>query len=139
LPEARQLTPAGGAKPLVTALSGDPLYFAIEQAGRKTLVLTVNLDQGDLTFRTAFPIMATNALAWFAGQSAELRESLASGAVAEMELPTVRGADILVCQAPSGKTVTLPRGVAKSAIGPLDECGVWQVVREASGGREPAE
>ena len=74
LPEARQLTPAEGAKPLVTVLSGDPLYFAIEQQGRKVLVLTVNLDQGDLTFRTAFPIMATNALGWFAGQSGELRK-----------------------------------------------------------------
>ena len=28
LPEAKQLTPAAGAKPLVTALSGDPLYFS---------------------------------------------------------------------------------------------------------------
>ena len=47
----------------------------------------MNLDQGDLTFRTAFPIMATNALAWFAGQSGELRESLATGAVTEVALP----------------------------------------------------
>src|SRR5205814_7366323 len=60
LPEAKQLAPIADARPLVTALSGDPLYFAIEQPGRKVLVLTVNLDQGDLTFRTAFPMMATN-------------------------------------------------------------------------------
>src|SRR5205085_8729102 len=101
LPEAKQLTPSEGAKPLVTALSGDPLYFAIEQPGRKTLVLTVNLDQGDLTFRTAFPIMATNALSWFAGQSGELRESLAAGAVTEVTLPS--GDRLLVCQKPSGR------------------------------------
>src|SRR5437764_2630729 len=79
LPEAKQITPIAGAKPLVTALSGDPLYFSIEQPARKVLVLTVNLDQGDLTFRTAFPIMTTNALGWFAGQSGELQESLATG------------------------------------------------------------
>src|SRR5205823_7864884 len=128
LPEARQLTPPEGAKPLVTALSGDPLYFSLEQPGRKLLVLSVNLDQGDLTFRTAFPIMATNALAWFAGQSGELRESLATGAVSEVALPS--GADNLVCQTPAGKTLQMPRGVSKVALGPLDACGLWRVTRE---------
>jgi hypothetical protein len=135
MPEAKQLTPAAGAKPLVTALSGDPLYFAVEQPGRKALVLTVNLDQGDLTFRTAFPIMATNALAWFAGQSGELREALASGSVNELALPAARGSDLLVCQAPSGKTIDLPASATKVSIGPLDECGIWQIttrVKEAS-------
>src|SRR5262245_16638447 len=126
LPEAKQITPVEGAKSLVTALSGDPLYFAIEQPGRKMLVLTVNLDQGDLTFRTAFPIMATNALGWFAGQSGELRESLATGAVTEVALPD-RGDRLLVCQSPSGKTISLPQGIEKAAIGPLDACWLWQI------------
>jgi len=130
LPEAKQITPVEGAKPLVTALSGDPLYFAIEQPGRKVLVLTVNLDQGDLTFRTAFPIMATNALSWFAGQSGELRESLAAGAVTEVAVPEERGERPLVCQTPSGRTLSLPTGVSKATIGPLDECGIWSLVRE---------
>jgi hypothetical protein len=131
LPEAKQLTPAAGAKPLVTALSGDPLYFSVEQPGRKLLVLTVNLDHGDLTFRTAFPIMATNALAWFAGQSGELRESLPAGAVTEVALP-IGGAAILVCQTPAGKTLPLPQGVSKVALGPLDACGLWQITHQAT-------
>jgi hypothetical protein len=131
LPEAKQLTPIAGAKPLVTALSGDPLYFALERPGQKVLVLTVNLDQGDLTFRTAFPIMATNALAWFAGQSGELRESLAAGAVTEVALPG--GAENLVCQTPAGKTLSLPTGVSKVALGPLDACGLWRVTRQVVG------
>lgn len=130
LPEAKQLTPAAGAKPLVTALSGDPLYFSVEQPGRKVLVLTVNLDQGDLTFRTAFPIMATNALAWFAGQSGELRESLATGAVTDVALPK-NGADV-VALSPSGKTISLPHGIEKAAIGPLDACGIWQIVPQVA-------
>src|SRR5207247_8666739 len=122
------------SKPLVTALSGDPLYFSLEQPGRKLLVLSVNLDQGDLTFRTAFPIMATNALAWFAGQSGELRESLAAGAVTEVSLPAASGADILVCQTPSGKTLPLPAGAAKAAIGALDQCGIWQITKSIAPG-----
>ena len=133
LPEARQLTPVKNARPLVTALSGDPLYFAVDEPGRKALVLTVNLDEGDLTFRTAFPIMVTNALAWFAGQSGELRESLAAGAVTDVALPSTVGP--LVLESPSGKRLPLPQGIASAAIGPLDECGVWRVqklITEAS-------
>jgi hypothetical protein len=132
LPEARQLTPANGHVPLVSALSGDPLYFSLEQPGRKLLVLTVNLDEGDLTFRTAFPILITNALAWFAGQSGELRESLAAGSVTEIELPAGDAAPVaLVLKSPSGKTRPLPQGAAKTNVGPLDECGVWSVVPQA--------
>jgi hypothetical protein len=125
LPEARQLTPAKNAQALVTALSGEALYFAVDEPGRKALVLTVNLDQGDLTFRTAFPIMVTNALAWFAGQSGELRESIAAGAVADVSLPS--GAGPVEAVSPGGRRLPLPLGVTSAAVGPLDECGVWKV------------
>jgi hypothetical protein len=137
LPEARQLTPAAGHVPLVTALSGDPLYFSIERPGGKVLVLTVNLDQGDLTFRTAFPIMVTNALGWFAGQAGELRESLAAGAVTEVVLPAASDTaeQPLVLRSPSGLTRPLPAGLAKTSIGPLDEGGVWSI--QAAGSVSP--
>src|SRR4029453_14020554 len=96
-------------------------------------VLTVNLEQGDLTFRTAFPIMATNALGWFAGQAGELRESLASGAVTEVALPAATiGAEILVCRTPGGKALSRPQGVGKGPIGPADECGLWSITRQSS-------
>jgi hypothetical protein len=90
------------------------------------LVLTVNLDQGDLPLRTAFPIMATNALAWFAGEKGELREALAAGATTEVTLPTRSGEFLL--RAPDGRTRRLPPGVGKTTIGPLDQCGIWKVV-----------
>jgi hypothetical protein len=133
LPEARQLTPPPGHQALVTALSGDPLYFAVERSGHKLLVLTVNLDQGDLTFRTAFPIMVTNALGWFAGQAGELRESLSAGAVTEVTLPADRGADILVCRKPDGQELPLPTALTKTTLGPLDQCGVWSVLPQVAG------
>src|SRR5438046_2730989 len=73
--------------------------------------------------------MATNALAFFAAQSGELRESLAAGSVSEVVLPP-SVADIFVCHTPTGKTLPLPAGLSKAAIGPLDECGLWSVTRE---------
>jgi hypothetical protein len=133
LPDARQLQPTQPMQVLVQALSGDPLFAALERPHGKALVLTVNLDEGDLTFRTVFPIMITNSLAWFAGQSAELRESQSAGALAEIELPTesTPAASNLVLRSPAGEQRLLPRGVAKTTVGPLDQCGVWSIVRES--------
>jgi hypothetical protein len=130
MPEARQLTLTAPGRHLATALSGDPLYAAIETSSHKALVLTVNIDQGDLTFRTAFPIMVTNALAWFAGQSGELRESLVTGATTEISLP--HGSDgaaesALVLRSPGGDERPLPAGVQKATIGPFDQAGIWSI------------
>lgn len=131
LPEAKKLTPIEGAKPLVTALSGDPLIFAFDSVGQKILVLTVNLDQGDLTFRTAFPILVTNSLGWFGGQSGELRESLATGAVTSLDLPS-RKADspALAVISPQGEKRALPVEITKVSLGPLDAVGVWRIGAE---------
>jgi hypothetical protein len=141
MPEARKLTFQGKPQILVTALTGDPLFCAIERPEGKVLVLTVNLDLGDLPLRTAFPIMTTNALAWFAGSRGELRESLAAGAVTEVELPArPPGSDgELVLQAPDGSTRKLPPGVTRTMIGPLDQCGVWSITTQAPGAKQPAE
>jgi len=129
LPQARQLKPVEGAAVLVGAVSGDPLYLAFDR--QKVLVLTVNLDEGDLTFRTAFPIMVTNALGWFAGQSGELREALVGGAVTEVELTQLAGRSHapspLLLRSPSGVEKPLPAGVSKVSVGPLDEVGVWTI------------
>jgi hypothetical protein len=135
MPEARKLTftPAAG-KPQVLAgtLTGDPLYAAVERPEGKVLVLTVNLDKGDLPLRTAFPILAANALGWFAGSKGELREALATGATTEVTLPARPEGDFLL-RNPDGQARRLPPGVRRTIIGPLDRCGVWGVVPAADG------
>jgi hypothetical protein len=135
MPEARKLTftPAAG-KPQVLAatLTGDPLYAAIDRPDGKVLVLTVNLDKGDLPLRTAFPILAANALGWFAGTKGELREALATGATTEVTLPARPEGDFLL-RSPDGPARPLPPGVRRTIIGPLDRCGVWSVVPAAEG------
>ena len=87
----------------------------------------MNLDEGDLTFRTAFPIMVTNALGWFSGQSGELRESLVAGAVTDLELPQAGASKPLALFAPGGSQRPLPGGMTKVSVGPLDEIGIWSV------------
>jgi hypothetical protein len=136
MPEARQLTftpAAGKPKVLASALTGEPLFSALERPEGKVLILSVNLDKGDLPLRTAFPILATNALNWFAGARGELREAYAAGAIAEITLPNSPAkegepAQEYLLRSPRGHTRPLPPGVSRTTIGPLDECGIWSIV-----------
>ncbi len=62
MPEARQLKiTAPKFQALATSLTNDPLYASIDRPEGKVLVLTVNLEKGDLPLQTAFPIMVANA------------------------------------------------------------------------------
>jgi hypothetical protein len=135
MPEARKLTftPAAG-KPqiLAAALTGEPLLVALERPEGKVLILTVNLDKGDLPLRTAFPILATNTLGWFAGGRGELREAVAAGAITDVTLPEIKGSQYLL-RSPGGQTRKLPPEVQRTTIGPLDQCGVWSIVGETPG------
>jgi hypothetical protein len=132
MPEARKLTftPAAG-KPqvLAGAVSGDPLFALIERPEGKVVVLTVNLDQGDLPFRTAFPILAMNTLGFFTSSQGELREALAAGAMAEATLP---GVGEYLLRSPDGATRKLPVGGGKLTFGPFDQCGVWSIVPQSA-------
>jgi hypothetical protein len=133
MPEARQLTPTNPdqTQVLAEAVTKEPLFFSVARPEGKVLVLTVNLDKGDLPLRTAFPITVANALHWFAGNKGDLRESLAAGS-----LTTISGTDFtrsakgaaLSLRSPTGDMKPLPANVDKMTIGPLDQCGIWSVV-----------
>ncbi len=84
VPQARKLTFQSPIQTLAGAVSGDPVFAAVHRPEGKVLVLTVNLEEGDLAFRTAFPIMVANSLGWFAGETGELRESLPTGTITQV-------------------------------------------------------
>jgi hypothetical protein len=135
---------------LAGAVSGDPIYAEVKRAEGKCLVLSVNIDQGDLAFRTAFPIMVTNALSWYAGQSGELRPSFATGALAKVRVDEAHDAPAtpiqLVSPAGDARTLAMPTTIpdqpsdsqapqAETAtesplvtIPPLNACGIWRIV-----------
>jgi hypothetical protein len=139
MPQARKLTFKSQAHVLAGTVTNDPVYASLERPQGKVLVLTVNLDQGDLPLRTAFPILMTNALGWFSGAAGELRESLATGAVTEVALPSTaapQGAagGLELWPPDGGKPRPLPSGVAQAVVGPFDRCGVWSIAPPATGG-----
>jgi hypothetical protein len=131
MPEARQIRFTAPGSALATALSGDPIYYAIERPDGKgkVIVLTVDLDKGDLPLQTAFPIMVANSLGWFTGARGELREALATGAVADIALPPRPGfsANSLELAGPDGRKKALPVSGGKVTVGPLAQCGIWSL------------
>ena len=132
MPEARKISPTqpDQVQVLAAAISTDPLFFAINRPEGKVLVLTVNLDKGDLPLRTAFPISVGNALHWFAGNKSDLRESLATGSILTATksdfLVSPQGGELTLVS-PAGQTKPLSLSADKVTIGPLDHCGIWRV------------
>jgi hypothetical protein len=134
MPEARRVrfTDDSTAKVVVRTASGDPLLAVIERPETKVLLLTVNLDEGDLPLRTAFPILMSNALHWLTGNQGELRETLTTGAMMELDVRSLltdnqidsRGLRLV---APDSRRSPLPVGRERLTIGPLDQCGIWRV------------
>jgi len=151
MPAARKLTFRSHAHVLAGAVTNDPVYASLERTDGKVLVLTVNIDQGDLPLRTAFPILMTNALGWFSGAAGELREALATGAVTEVTLPGATAPAASQSGQPMAANVqplqlwppaggsprALPAGLAQAVIGPFDHCGVWTIAPAIAGQNPP--
>jgi len=133
LPDARHMEFLQPHRPLASTLDGAPVLATIPGQGGQCLVLAVSLERSDLAFRTAFPILATNALTWFAGQAGEVERSVSAGQI--MQLPPDRlpaTAWPLILRSPKGVETTL----AGSQIGPLDEVGIWSVEQVLATGNE---
>jgi hypothetical protein len=132
LPAARRLTPKHPhTQTLATAVSGEPVLLAIDRPEGRVLVLTGDLEQGDLPLRTAFPILMSNALAWLTGQGDDLQEAVATGSTVEVTLPT--SASGLKLWAPDGRALPLAQGVERLTVGPFDQCGLWRIAAEPQG------
>jgi hypothetical protein len=129
--EARSLTPKGRHQVLVALATGEPLYVSFDRPEGKILVLAAALEEpADLPLKTAFPIMVGNALSWFAGFRGDLRESVATGAVVDLEPATRRE---LKLWPPFGPPRQLPDGDRPLAIGPLEARGIWRVASRSDG------
>jgi von Willebrand factor type A domain/Aerotolerance regulator N-terminal len=143
MPEARKLTLRGPARVLAESSAGDPLYAVLERSSGAgegaVVVLTVNLDKSDLPLQTAFPIMMANLLSWFGGTKGELREALAAGAVAQVDIPARKDGSVArFLVAPDGREqpVFAAAGAPKVTVGPLDKCGVWRLIERVPAAAE---
>lgn len=132
--EAQQLIPMGTHENLVEAISGAPLYVRFPRPRGDVLVLTVNLDGGDLPLRTAFPILFSNALTWFSGDATEFVPAVKTGVRTRLPLPmnlaTAEGVTSpLELVSPSQQIRTLNQQGRRVILPELDNTGIWQLRR----------
>jgi hypothetical protein len=137
MPGAKKLEFQSEIQVLASSVDGDPLYCAVERPSGKALVMTADLDKGDLPLRTAFPILVTNALNWFRDDRGQLRQSAAAGALMEVDLPSHFGSDLsqadLVLTSPDDSVSEISWDEdGQAVVGPLDRCGVWSIRPRAS-------
>ena len=136
LPEARSIEFKNKPKILAGTISEEAVYTQIQRTGGKCLLLSVDLDQSDLAFRTTFPIMVTNALNWFVESSGDLRESSATGSLVSWSpnAEELKGKS-LILQAPDESESTIatfqatgPQSQSANdtlTLGPFEASGVW--------------
>ena len=161
MPESKAIEFKRDHHALAQSLGGQPLYTALNHPGGKALVLTVALEKGDLPLRTAFPIMITNAIAWFQGRQGELQQAIAAGQVVSCDLsdsdlaatdssetdssdvPAENNDEEIgqvalgpVLVNPAGSETSLPAGTKKLTVGPLDLCGIWKIQNQSTANDE---
>ncbi len=158
MPQARRLDFKQPFNRLAAIVTGETVYASMKRPGGSScLVLSVNLESSDLAFRTAFPILITNALSWFAGQPGELQPSIAAGQLTVLNEAIDAGSDAIEVdtvsadakeeveeRTPTGSEAVSARNhqmvlvspsgeestLPGNQIGPLNEVGVWSVYEE---------
>ena len=125
------------AKPVASCVGAETLFATLAHGDKKAVVLGVNLEQSDLAFRTVFPILASNAIAWFSSQSGELSLAIAGGDTARLNRSLSAGVppENLWLISP-GLQVKRQSG---STVGPLKETGVWELFEWDANGNPTAE
>jgi hypothetical protein len=117
------------------------------------VVLTCNLDEGDLPLRIAFPVLMKNTIEWFHGVTGELKPAAASGQMVRVSLDawntsdqrpeqTIATAneDVTVVHhseaaqvkdfllvSPSAREFPISTSENEAIVGPLLETGLWTI------------
>lgn len=86
LPAASELDMVDDATPLLVEAGGATLMASLVRGDDRLVVLAADLDSSDLPLRIAFPVLMTNAVNWFLGQTGELQPSLRTGTLAEVAI-----------------------------------------------------
>jgi hypothetical protein len=133
IPRARRLIFTSSPHTLAESIAGDLIYGEIKRPNGKCLVLNVDIDSSDLAFRTAFPILAANALNWFSETSGELELSVSTGDFARLNRDfTAQKTYVLTSPSLQSRAVDTSGSDAGHpvVVGPLNEAGVWSLTTD---------
>ena len=70
---------------LAATLDNQPVYAIVPHDQGETLVLNVDLQTGDFAWRTAFPLLMSNAVNWLVRQTATFQATYAAGDVVHLD------------------------------------------------------
>ena len=115
------------AETLLEFLGKQPLYFQIEDENRRVLVLNADVEKGDIALRTAFPILAANAMSALCEGRGELDESLLTGDTVDVAFEEEAS---FILTDPSGEERPAVFSDDRAVFGPVDKCGVWTLAPE---------
>ena len=139
VPEARELVFRSTPQVLASTATGVPIFAIVPRAEGRCLVLTVSLDSSDLAFRTAFPIMVSNALGWFSGTTGEIMPSANSGTVVRIPLTAAVNAPLQLTSPFGTRFELMPVPALDDAsigasvtTGSLNEVGLWTLAASVS-------
>lgn len=147
LPGAKSLQFSANTESLLESLNQTALYSRLPRADGDVLVLSVQLEDGDLPLRIAFPVMIKNALESFLGNKGELRPSLATGQMTSVHAtqpvpgtaaPAEQGPEQIerreesdsrhwTVRSPAGELEKLSSAEEQLNVGPFDAVGLWLV------------
>ena len=115
---------------LIETADDFPLYWQFVSEGYRTLVLSADLNQGDFSLRTAFPILMSQALTYFRNTE-ELQRAYSTAEPVRLTLQTEKPQVIL--RSPSGREEFFPCQSGLVSLGRLGEVGVWTILEPESG------
>ena len=112
-------------KVLAATADNFPLYLQFVSENQRTLLLTADLNQGDFSLRTTFPILISQALTYFRN-SEELQKAYSTAEPITLTLQTENPQIIL--RSPSGQEEIFPCQNGSVSLGKLGECGIWTIL-----------
>jgi hypothetical protein len=137
LPGAYELDMVDDATPLLVEAGGATLMASLVRGDDRLVVLAADLDSSDLPLRIAFPVLMTNAVNWFLGQTGELQPSLRTGTLAEVAIDGASASSLGLNDARTARSWSwrdaaghvAPASINGDAavIGPVDRVGLVQI------------
>ena len=123
---ARMLIPQNNnVSTLIETADNFPLYLQFAAGEQRVLVLSADLNQGDFSLRTAFPILISQALNHYRGIE-ELQKAYSTAEPVRLTLQTE--STHVVVRSPLGSETTVPCRGGSVSLGGLGEIGVWTVI-----------
>tara|TARA_R110002049_G_scaffold4601_4_gene31937 strand:- start:190021 stop:191889 length:1869 start_codon:yes stop_codon:yes gene_type:complete len=123
MPDARSLQVPDEANIVLESANGGTLMASMIRPKGRLVVLSTDLDAGDLPLRIAFPVMMTNTVNWFLSSNGELQPALATGQVAEMTCTAGPQEDWAWVDT-DGAVRQASVGEQVASIGPIDRVGI---------------